>query len=184
MIFIVGVPRSGKSTLAKLLKQTYTDANIISCDALKKSLMSIELSQGALSCLVTNEAFLRYAAKMASWNEALTGQRSIVDAGSYLIEDIYKVVQEDDKIICLGFGGQSSAMDIWNNIQTYQKDYDYTCNMDFDRAHRTWGDFGIRDKNNRYFCVDNNLLYMDTATNQKDTLKFIVELLKDDFNTK
>ncbi len=181
MIYIVGVPRSGKSTLAKMLKQTYKDANLISCDALKKSLMSIELTQGALACLVTNESFLKFVAKTASWNEVLTGQKSIIDAGSYLIEDVYRVLEPGDKIVCLGFGGNVNSVQIWESIKKHQQECDYTYSMDLDRANRYWGNFGIRDKNNRFFCIDKNLLYLDTNNDQANTLKFAVELLKQDF---
>lgn len=182
MIYIVGVPRSGKSTLAKMLKEQYREANLISCEALQKSLAGMELNKtSAGACTISTEGFLKFVAKVASWNEALTGQRSIIDAGNIAIEEVYKVVKPTDRLVCLGFGGQQNSPEIWSSIQNHQKDYDYTYSMDLDRAKKYWGDFGIRDKNNRYFCVDKDLVYMDTNTDQENTLKFLVTLLRKDF---
>lgn len=180
MIFIVGVPRSGKSTLAKMLKDKYKDANLFSCDAIKNSLANLKLSNGD-SCATTTEEFLKFVVKLGSWNEVLTGQKSIIDAGNISIEDIYKVMTPEDRLVCLGFGGRGDKAEIWNSIKGHQKEFDYTCDMDMDKATRYWGDFGARDKNNRYFCVDKNLIYMDTNLNQENTLLFVVDLLKDDF---
>lgn len=179
MIFIVGVPRSGKTTLAKMLKQKYQNSNIISCDAVKKSLGSITMYGQSVS--LNFDELVKYVAKIAEWNELSTGQKSIVDVGLIPIENVFRNVKPDDRIICLGFGGQSSKEDIWASIQKYQDDYDSTCSMDINRAVHYWGDFGRRDQNNRYFCVDNELIYLDTKDGQKETLEYIVELLSCDF---
>lgn len=180
MIYIVGVPRSGKSTLAKMLKEKYRGANLISCEALKNSLATIELDNGA-TCSASPEAFLKFVAKLAEWNELLTGQRSIIDAGNMRIEDVYKILTPRDRIVCLGFGGIANKMEIWSSIKLHQKDYDYTCNMDLEKATRYWGDFSNTDRENRYFCVDKDLIYLDTNYDQKNTLEYLVDLLAQDF---
>lgn len=179
MIFIVGVPRSGKSTLAKKLKLKYQNSNIISCDAIRNTLGAFNLGQGA-SCS-GNDFLIKYTAKIAEWNEILTGQKSIVDAGSITIESVFAIAKPNDRIICLGFGGKANKEDIWQNIQKHQQEFDKTYGMDLDKAVHYWGDFGRRDQNNRYFCVDNELIYLDTADNQTAVLDYIINLLNGDF---
>lgn len=179
MIFIVGVPRSGKSTLAKKLKQKYPNSNIISCEAIKNSLSAMDIDNE--KTLFDNNFLIKYVAKVAEWNEVMTGQKSIVDAGNITIESVFTVVRPSDRIICLGFGGKSNKEQIWTNIKQHQKEFDNTYGMDLDKAVRYWGDFGRRDENNRYFCVDNELIYLDTADNQAEVIDYIIGLLGADF---
>ncbi len=179
MIFIVGVPRSGKTTLAKMLKQKYPNSNILSCDAVKNSLGVLDSCGQKVS--LDFDALIKYVSKIAEWNEVSTGQKSIIDVGLIPIENVFRNVKPNDRIICLGFGGKSNKEDIWASIQRHQQEFDSTCSMDINRAVHYWGDFGRRDQNNRYFCVDNELIYLDTKDNQKATLEYIVGLLGCDF---
>lgn len=180
MIFIVGVARSGKSTLAKKLKLKYQNSNIISCEAIKKSLITLDLGKNS-TIMTSNDALIKYVAKIAEWNEALTGQKSIVDAGLIPIESVFRIVKPNDRIICLGFGGQSSSEKIWESIKQHQQEFDKTYDMDLSKAVHYWGNFGRRDENNRYFCVDNDLIYLDTKDDQKAVLDYIISLLGGDF---
>ncbi len=180
MIYIVGVPRSGKSTLAIKMKLKYPNSNIISCDAIKKSLITLELGKNS-AILTSNDALIKYVAKIAEWNEVLTEQKSIVDAGLIPIESVFRIVKPNDRIICLGFGGQSNSKAIWENIQQHQQEFDKTYGMDLKKAEHYWGDFGRRDENNRYFCVDKDLIYLDTKDDQKAVLDYIIGLLGSDF---
>ena len=179
MIFIVGVPRSGKSTLAKKLKLKYPNSNIISCEAVKKSVGAMGLIGEDI--LLNNDKLMQYVAKIAEWNEILTGQKSIVDVGLITIESVFRIVKPNDRIICLGFGGKSSKEEIWTSIKQHQQEFDSTYGMDLGKAVHYWGDFGRRDENNSYFCVDNDLIYLDTTNNQQEVIDYIVGLLGCDF---
>lgn len=178
MIFIVGVPRSGKTTLAKRLKEKYNNSNIISCDAIKKSMGILDLCGGAV---LNSAGLIKYVAKIAEWNEISTGQKSIIDAGLIPIECVFEIVKPGDRVVCLGFGGKLGKEEIWASIQNYQQEFDSTCSMDLNRAVHYWGDFGRRDQNNRYFCVDKDLIYLDTKDHQAETIKYIVDILRGDF---
>jgi len=179
MIFIVGVPRSGKSTLAKKLKEVYPNSNIISCEAIQKSVNSMGLGSENLSC--KGDSLIKFVSKIAEWNEILTSQKSIIDAGGVTIENVFANLRPRDRIICLGFGGNSTKEEIWSSIQAHQQEFDETVGLNLERATHYWGDFGRRDKNNRYFCVDNNLVYLDTKDEQQKVLDYIVGLLHGDF---
>lgn len=180
MIYIVGVLRSGKTTLARKLKLKYPNSNIISCEAVKKSLSALDAFKNS-EILSNNDLLIKYVAEVAEWNELLTGQKSIIDAGILTIESVFKVVKTNDRIICLGFGGKSKKEEIWQNIQEHQREFDKTYDMDLNKAVHYWGDFGRRDENNRYFCVDNELIYLDTKDNQSAVLDYIISLLSGDF---
>ena len=58
---------------------------------------------------------------------------------------------------------------IWDLITQNHEEYDYTYGMDLDRVIKLWGDFAKRDAENKFYCDEHKLTYLDTSKN-RDTI--------------
>ncbi len=172
MLYIVGVPRSGKSTFIELIKELCPDLNWIATDAIQNAVIHTfpKFSSDEISKIDKQQEIAQIVASLADWNEVLTGQQTIVDVGELPIEAVYKILKPTDKMVCLGFGENLNNEQIWDSIKRHHQEYDYTYGMDFERVKRKWGDFARKDDNNRFFCRQHNIKYIDTAENRHSTL--------------
>ena len=174
MIYIVGAARSGKSTLAYILKEKDPNINFISTEAIYHAMayaykdMKVEKNSKQMADMIY---------KFAEWSEVLNGQKSVIDVGLMDIELINSVLTENDIIVCLGFGGDKSINQIWALIEQYHQEYDYTYTLGLDRAKKMWGDFALDDRRNKLYCEQNGIMYVDTSSNRDEKLQKVANIL-------
>ena len=172
MIYIVGVPRAGKSTLAWMLNSVFPKVSIISSEAMSNAFSHIlpDIASDVKTNQKTKDTIIQFLAEFAEWNEVLTEQKSIIDVGLVPIETIHAVMKENDHLVCLGFGGKMTKQQIWDLITQNHEEYDYTYGMDLDRVIKLWGDFAKRDAENKFYCDEHKLTYLDTSKNRDKIL--------------
>lgn len=77
-VYIVGVATTGKSTLAKRLKEAFPRFNVVSFEAVRNGFMRTqpELKMGNRESAARWEILPQYLVEFAEWNEKLTGDSS------------------------------------------------------------------------------------------------------------
>lgn len=175
MIYIAGVPRSGKTELSNLIKEQYPQINQISTEAVANSIAN---TMPKISLLTDKDAIADFIAKFADWNELLTDTKSLIDVGKMPIEQVFRIKKADDFIICLGFGGDKTNEQIWDLITQHHQAFDYTFNLGLDKVLKLWGNFARRDDNNKFFCEQQGILYFDTSKDRPVTFAKILEYIK------
>ena len=172
MIYIVGVARSGKSTLADIFKEYDPSINVISTEAIYYAMTH---AYSEFKPVRNSKQMASFVAKFAEWNEVLSEQRTIVDVGLMDIALIHEVLTPDDVMICLGFGGEMSEQEIWDLITKYHSEFDYTYTMGIERVKKMWGDFAFDDKHNKTYCTQHKLEYIDTSSDREAKLRAVVD---------
>lgn len=83
-ICIVGIPRSGKSTLSKIIKSKYPEMNMISFEAIRNGFIKSqpELNMENRNSLARQEILPEFLVEFTYWNQIITSYGSIVE-GSF-----------------------------------------------------------------------------------------------------
>ncbi len=169
-IFLLGVSRSGKTTLAKMFREKYPIYQLLDCDSIrfayKKSLKKFaefHVNDVGKSC--EYQTFIsEYYVGTISNNKDL---KYILDTVDLSIEQALKI-HSDEIIVCFGYAN----LTITEIVENYKK-YDDTNWTEEKTAE------AIYKKANRWLDVSNslekacekyNIKYFDTGTNRKKVL--------------
>ena len=124
-IYIVGVPRAGKSTLSKFIKNRYPFFNQISFEAIRNGFMESqpELDMGNRRSDARKNIMPKHIVTYAHWNNVILLCPSLVEGDFCSIEELYDLIDENDSIICLGLGCRPIE-EIVDGIQNNDTDKD------------------------------------------------------------
>ena len=183
-IFICGIPRSGKSTTAKLLKAEIENTNLIVTEAIRNGFQTIDEKHaydwGRWQSDLRQNVFPKYVKSFLDWNEKLGGTITILDCALLSLEKVLQLKDDDDIVVCAGFGGKSLD-EIFKIIRKFEKTDDYTAQFSDQKLLAIWGDVAQIDKDNIDFCKKHQIKYFDTSnrtTAQKRILNYIKKQLK------
>ena len=177
-IYIVGVPRAGKSTLSKMIKERYPIYNQISFEAVRNGFMESqeELDMGNRNSDARKNILPKHITTFAYWNNKMLGAPSLVEGSFCSIEELLKLVSEDDLIICLGLGCRSIE-EVVEGIKKHDSEKDYTSDWSYEQLKLHFRDTKENDKLNYEFCLKNNIKYYDTFENRDKVFEDIIQSL-------
>lgn len=184
-IYIVGVPRTGKSTLAKLIKFNYPQFNLISFEAIRNGFIKSQpnLEMGNRNSVARQEIFPIFLFEFVHWNNVFSNYGNLIEGDFSSIEKIVKNTDENDFIICLGFN-KRNIEEIIKGIIKYDKDTDYTKNWSEEKIRKHFYDICEKDKENYDLCSRYNINYYDTYENREEVFSNIISLIKEKVLTK
>ena len=178
-IIICGVPRTGKTTLSKILKNNLHHHNLIVSESIRNGFQAMDepnfANWGNKNSLQRKTLFPKFLFDFIKWNERFSGCDTILDLAIMNVETITKLFAGDSLIICLGFCGKDKK-DIFEIVRRYEKEDDYTKNMSDEQLDRLWGGIVAEDKKNFEFCKAHDILYFDTSKKRDLVLKSIINL--------
>lgn len=175
-IYIFGVPRSGKSTLAKLIKEKYPFYNQISFEAIRNGFIKSQpdLDMGNRSSDARKNILPKHIVEFSHWNNKLLTSPTLVEGDFCSIEDLYNLIDDNDLIICLGLG-RKSLDEILKGIRQNDKEIDYTKDWTDEKIKTHFYDIENKDKENYDFCMSHNIKYYDTYDNRNNIFDKIIE---------
>lgn len=184
-IYIIGVPRTGKSTLSKLIKAKYPEFNIISFEAVRNGFIKAfpELEMKNRNSEVRKKAMPQFLTEFIQWNNTLTGYGNIVEGSFCSVETIFNLIDLQDIIICLGFNNRSLD-EIVNGIMKYDTCNDYTKTWTREQIEKHFYDSVKKDRENYEFCEKYNINYWDTYDNRQEIFIKILEYIEKSLNEK
>lgn len=173
-IYIVGAPRSGKSTLARMISAKQPEINLISFEAVRNGFIKSqpELDMGNRESAARREILPEFVFEFLQWNEKMTGRPNLMEGSFMQVEDLVKHVRDDDRIICLGFGGRKLA-EVAKQVLVHTKEGDYLYGCSEEKFCQHFYDLEENDWVNMEFCQKNGIKYYDTFENREEVLREI-----------
>lgn len=179
-IIICGEPKTGKTTLCKELKKKMPDCNLIVSEAIRNGFQKMDSAHSKLWGTKTSrqrtEDFPAFLKEFLEWNEEFTQNNSIVDLALLGVKDVGKVANEEDIVICLGFGAKTNEQ-IFEIIRHYEGDSDYTKTLSNEKLLSLWGDVAKQDLFNKQFCEKNGYFYINTSSNREKLVNKVISLI-------
>lgn len=189
-IFILGVPKTGKSTLSKMLIKELRNYSIIKLDAIRNALddtfpfLDINPRRGK----GMEKDFPLFVANLMKWNNRLINNEEnviyenevgyIIEGDSLFPSDIDSLFESQEAIvICLGNGDLNEA-EIFKNIRKYQTQVDYTYYRSDERVMESCKRSVIKNNVMKQQCEQYKYPYYDTSKNRKQILEEIVKYIK------
>lgn len=178
-IYIIGVPRAGKTTLTKLIKQEIPQINLISFEAIRNGFIKSqpELNMENRNSEARKEILPSFIYEFVNWNEEITKYNTLIEGDFAGIESIIKNTSEQDIIICLGFNGRSIE-EIIDGIIKNDTETDYTKHWSREQIEAHFYDNVQKDIENIENCKKYNISYYDTYENRQETFLKIVNGIK------
>lgn len=184
-IYICGVPRSGKTTLAKNLKNELRDYNLIVSESIRNGFQKMDEEHykewGNKDSEKRRISFPKFLFEFLKWNTYFSECNNIVDLALVDIDNVIENKNKEDIIICLGYGNKE-IKDIFSFIRNREKDSDYTFNRSDEELLKMWGDITRIDKYNKEICDKHNIKYFDCYENKdivKEVVKYIYNYIKE-----
>ena len=179
-IYIIGVPRSGKTTLAHLLKEEYPTFNLISFEAIRNAFIKTQpqLQMDRRESPARKEILPPFIFEFLNWNKKITKYGNIIEGDFITVEKIQNYIKEDDIIICLGFS-KRSLEDISLAIKMHDTQKDYTKDWAQEKIQKHFYNLETEDEQNYEACQKYHLPYYDTFENRIETFKQFITLLID-----
>ena len=178
-IFIIGVPRSGKSTLSKMIKETYPEYNQLSFEAIRNAFCEAqpELNMGNRNSEARKNILPKHIITLAHWNKEILHNPTLIEGDFCKIDELNNLLTEEDTIICLGLGCRSID-EIVSGIKENDSDEDYTKEWNEEQIKKHFYDIVDSDKYNYDYCINNNIKYYDTYENRKEIFEEIINNIR------
>lgn len=174
-IYIVGVPRTGKSTLSKLIKEKHPIYNQLSFEAIRNGFIESQpdLNMDNRKSVARRDILPKYITTFASWNNRILSAPTLIEGSFCSVEKLLSLLDENDLIICLGFGGRNID-EILNGIRQNDADADYTKGWSDEKIKQHFYDIVENDNINYDYCIKHNIKYYDTYINRKEAFMQIL----------
>ncbi len=179
-IFIMGIGRTGKSTLSRLIKEKYSEYNQFSFEAIRNGFIKSqpELNMGNKNSDARKNILPDHLVEFAHWNMELLGNPSLVEGDFCSVEKLFSLINENDIVICLGLGCRSIE-EIADGVMKNDTADDYTYGWNKEKIMQHFYSSIERDKENYEFCINNNIKYFDTYENRSEIFNDIFHFIKD-----
>ena len=175
-IIIIGIPRSGKSTLAKLIKDKYPKYNQISFEAVRNAFIKTqpELEMDNRNSISRKELLPQFIMSLVEWNSKLLDSPILIEGSFTTIDVLDNIIDKDNNIIiCLGLGCRNIE-DILSGIRNNDSSKDYTSNWSDEKIRNHFYDSEEVDKVNYNYCINHNIKYYDTYNNRNEIFESII----------
>lgn len=176
-ILILGMPRTGKTTLAGKLRRKLFNYDVISCDCIrdmiKDSFPQLGIGRGKAQ---QNRETLPYCiSRLLKYNKKRSNiEVGFIVEGAQILPDDTNRLFKNSIIIFLGYG-QKSADEILENIRKNDTIKEYTYKRSDERILKELNNNIIIDKMIQEKCKIYHYLYIDTTENREEKLNKIVE---------
>ncbi len=174
-IYIIGVPRSGKSTLSKIVKSKYPDMNVISFEAVRNGFIKSQpnLNMENRNSRARQEILPQFLIEFVHWNYIISGYGNIVEGSFSDISTIIEHKNSEDIILCLGLG-KRNIQEIIDGIKMHDDENDYTKNWTDEQIKKHFYDITEKDKENYELCKKYNIEYFDTYKDRNEVFSDVL----------
>ena len=174
-IYIIGVPRTGKSTLSKLIKEKYPIYNQLSFEAIRNGFIESQpdLNMGNRNSEARSDILPKFITTVASWNNKILLAPTLIEGDFCSAPKLLSLLDENDLIICLGHGGRNID-EILKGIRENDTNADYTKSWSEEKIKQHFYDIVKNDNLNYDYCIKNNIRYYDTYINRKEVFMQIL----------
>lgn len=182
-IYILGTPRSGKTTLAKLLKQQFTDYSLISMDSIRNAFIKTlpNLNMGNRYSESRQTVLPNFILEFVKWNNEILNNYCIIE-GALIPSNIAKGIFSKDDIVIFCGHGNSSLEEIIENIKLNDTVNDYTFDWSTNKLFEHFGDIKKEDILNQEVCKENAFIYIDTSSNRIEKFNTLILELSNNVN--
>lgn len=177
-IYIIGVPRSGKTTLAKLIKEKFNNVNQVSFEAIRNGFIKTmpELDMGNRNSEARLNILPEFIVEFVKWNSEITKCSTLIEGSFISVSKLMSLVDKEDIVICLGHG-RKSLNEIIDNVIKYDTNNDYTKEWSKERLEKHFYDIEKKDEDNFSDCLKYGINYYDT-TKRNNSLNEIIAYLE------
>ena len=175
-IYVVGVARSGKSTLTRLIKERFPMYNQFSFEAIRNGFIETqpELKMNNRHSKARKEILPKHIVTFANWNSHFLHSPSLIEGTFCTVEELYNLLDENDYIICLGLGCKQIE-EIARGVKMHDTNDDYTKEWTEEQIKAHFYDIPYVDQKNYEFCQENNIDYFDTFENREEVFDEILK---------
>lgn len=175
-IYIIGIPRSGKSTLSMLIKERFPKYNQISFEAIRNGFIETqpELNMHNRNSDARKKILPKFIVEFSHWNNIILSSPTLIEGDFCSIEELYNVIDNNDYIICLGLGCRSID-EVIVGIRKNDREKDYTNEWSDEKIKSHFYNLEEIDKDNYDFCTSHNIKYYDTYEDRQLTFTKIIE---------
>lgn len=178
-IIIIGVGRTGKTTLSKLIKDKYYTYNVLHSDAIKWGMIRAEDREtyfrnniGEQIKFERSEYFQKVLLEL--FNYSCTLNSYILESGQLEPKIISKIVDRSKtSVICLTHGNLTSK-DILNLCLNNDTSEDWTFNMERSKLEAHCNEWYRMNEFFKEECDKHNILNINTSTNRDRVLEAII----------
>lgn len=175
-IFICGVPRSGKTTLARKLKEALTGYNFIVSESIRNGFQKMDKGNykkwGNRNSLQRKQQFPEFIFEFLKWNSFFSECDNIVDLGLVDLKTVVDNKEDSDLVICLGFGDISDK-EILSFMRKRENKGDYTEKLNDEELMNIWGNIFDGDKENIKLCNQYKIKYFNVLKNE-DMVNYVL----------
>lgn len=173
-ILIFGAPRTGKTTLSKLLSEELENYHVFSIDAIRNSFGDIfpELEINDRNGKNNERILPNYIAKMLYWHHIeLKDKQGYIVEGCQVLPDKAKETfdLENSIIIYLGHG-KLLPEEILKNIRKYDTPDEYSYQRTDEVMLKQCNQYYKLEATTALKCKEYGFIYVDTSTNRKEVL--------------
>ncbi len=178
-VYVVGVPTAGKSTLAKMIKAKMPQFNVVSFEAVRNGFLKSqpELEMGNRNSRARHGILPQFIVELADWNAKMTGCPTLVEGSFAKAEEVAKLKQKEDLLICLGYG-EMTLEEVANRAIQKAGVKNYLYGKTADEFMRHFYDLTEDDRANREFCLKNDVPYFETAGERVGALEKAMRLVR------
>ncbi len=178
-IVILGLPRSGKTTLARMIKDKFSKYQIITGDAVRNTFIE------GISRIehISNTKIKRYLPQFLSmlFNEEIRHNKSsflyILDTCDITPKQANKLFDKTrDNLIFLGYPSITFE-DKWRDIKKYETNEDWTNRKEQKQVIKEIKEAVEKSKIFEKQCQELNIRFIDTSFNREKILKKLLEEL-------
>lgn len=179
---ILGTPRSGKSTLATIIKSRISKYSLISMEAVRNVFIKSlpELNMQNRNSIARQIVFPQFIFEFSNWNKQLNKKNfGCIIEGSLIGLELSKTLfGPEDIVIFLGHGNLKND-EIIHNIMEKDNESNYTYNWSRDKIKKHFVNFEAFEKLNREICEINNYIYVDTSLNRNKVFDLLIKRIED-----
>lgn len=177
-IYICGIPRSGKTTLTKKIKERYPNYNLFSFEAIRNAFIESQpnLNMENRNSQARKEILPKHFITFAKWNTEITGNPSLIEGSFCNIKELKDLIEDDSVILCLGLGC-INIDEFAKNIIKYDQENDYTKKWSLEKIKKHFYNQETIDKLNYNYCKKMNIKYYNTNNNREEILNKIINEL-------
>lgn len=179
----MGVPRSGKTTFAKMIMNNYKNFSIVQADVIKSAY--IDLCRYNAKQNYSNEIIVDESATqklISSCFDYYTNYEPninfILDTFDFNLEAAKEYVNKGYIIIVFGYPNITVAEAI-ENTEKYDTELDWTYIESYSRKNYLFKIYIMDSKKYQKECEMNNIKFVDTSKNREDVLNNLFKWLND-----
>lgn len=183
-ILIMGIGRTGKTTLSNMIKEKYNNYNLIHSDSIKWSMIRAMGKEKYYRTNIEEQKEFEYSeyfqkVLLEFFNSCIRNDKNkygyILESGQLTPKYVKEMINyEETLVICLGHGNLKEK-DIIGLCREHDTNQDWTydiCNKDLQEHARKWSE---RNELFKLECPMYGIKYIDTSENREQILHSILE---------